>query len=66
MEITNKSLGGNEEKSIPDPIIGDDGEKLYIVEKIKGHRGKGKKKEYFIKWKGYPDKDNTWEPLKNL
>ncbi|PHZ10072.1 uncharacterized protein RHIMIDRAFT_42331 [Rhizopus microsporus ATCC 52813] len=37
----------------------------YEVEKIVNHRiaGRAKKRiEYFIKWKGYSSKDNTWEP----
>ena len=25
-----------------------------------------KSQQYFVKWKGYPDSENTWEPLKNL
>ena len=24
------------------------------------------KKEYFVKWEGYPDSENTWEPSYNL
>ncbi|CEJ02994.1 hypothetical protein RMCBS344292_16986 [Rhizopus microsporus] len=37
----------------------------YEVEKIVNHRVAGRVKkriEYFIKWKGYSSKDNTWEP----
>jgi chromodomain-containing protein len=40
------------------------GEKKYKVEHIINHRhfGKAKMLQYLIKWKGYPDADNTWEP----
>lgn len=39
----------------------------YEVEAIVDHRYIGKrKKEYLIRWKGYEDTDNTWEPEKSL
>ena len=37
----------------------------YEVEKILDHRKKGRQTEYQVKWKGYSDKDNTWEPQEN-
>lgn len=42
-------------------------EEEYVVEKIINHRfTEDGRKEYFLKWKGYPDEDNTWEPSNNL
>lgn len=39
----------------------------YTVEKIvdKRYDAKGNV-EYLLKWNGYDDKDNTWEPVSNL
>jgi transposase InsO family protein len=34
----------------------------YEVEAIVNHRGHGSGIEYFVKWKDYPDSQNTWEP----
>jgi Chromo (CHRromatin Organisation MOdifier) domain len=44
------------------------GEKEYEVECIINHRniGQGKALQYLIKWKGYPESDNTWEPTSHL
>ena len=39
-------------------------EVLYQVEKIVD--GPNDKSQFFIKWEGYPDDQNTWEPLENL
>ncbi|RZC37680.1 Chromo shadow domain containing protein [Asbolus verrucosus] len=39
----------------------------YVVEKIIDSRINAHGvKEYFLKWIGYDDKDNTWEPEENL
>jgi hypothetical protein len=45
-----------------------DGEEEYQVERIMGHRkmGQGKKLQYLVKWAGYPDSDNTWEPVEQV
>ena len=38
----------------------------YAVEKIVDKRYLNGRINYLIKWKGYDDKDNTWEPIDNL
>jgi hypothetical protein len=40
-----------------------DGEEEYEVEQICAHQrwGRNKTLQYLIKWKGYPESDNTWE-----
>jgi hypothetical protein len=47
----------------PDMI---EGEEQYEVEAIRAHRHHRRKLQYLIKWKGYPESDNTWEPVDNV
>ncbi|KAK2420934.1 chromo domain-containing protein LHP1 [Trifolium repens] len=45
------------------PTLGDD---FYEAESIRQKRVCRGKVEYLVKWFGWDEKDNTWEPLQNL
>jgi histone-lysine N-methyltransferase SUV39H len=55
-----------EENGILDYEIGrqDDGE--YEVEKVIQAKKIEGRQHYYVKWRGWPDKYNTWEPVENL
>jgi Chromo (CHRromatin Organisation MOdifier) domain len=51
----------------PPPIHLEDSPKYkYEVESILDSHTHYRKKEYLVKWKGYPDYEAMWEPLANL
>ena len=39
-----------------------EGEEFYEVENILRHRKRGRTTQYYVKWKGYPILDASWEP----
>src|SRR5258707_10792297 len=53
--------GPNYSRPPPDLI---EGEEEYEVEKVVNHQYSGHSQtlQYLIKWKGYPEANNTWEP----
>ena len=50
-------------KNYPEPPANlEDGEEVYKVETILNHRKRGRSYQYYVKWKGYPISDTSWEP----
>ena len=39
-----------------------EGEEVYEVETIHGHRKQGQGYQYYVQWWGYPISDTSWEP----
>jgi transposase InsO family protein len=60
---TNDVYGPAFPKPPPDLV---NGQEEYEVEAIVRHRMKAKKREYYVKWVGYPHWDNTWQKRDTL
>jgi hypothetical protein len=59
-----EDLIANRHPPPPPPI--DVEESRYEVEEILDSRRKGRGIQYLVKWKGYPDSENSWEPKRNV
>jgi reverse transcriptase-like protein/integrase-like protein/chromodomain-containing protein/p58 integrase-like protein len=55
----NEIYGKNYTEPPPELV---EGEEVYEVETILNHRRRGRGYQYFIKWRGYPISDASWEP----
>ena len=44
--------------------MADEGGERYEIERIVDKRYRNDRVEYLIKWRGYSDSQNTWEPCK--
>ncbi len=59
--VQTKEHGENYSWPPPDLI---NNQEQYKVKAIRSHRHHGRRRQlqYLVKWKGYPESDNTWEP----
>ncbi|GAA6026234.1 hypothetical protein JCM8202_000461 [Rhodotorula sphaerocarpa] len=53
------------EPARPEPIDVE-GEQEWQIEAIVDEKGKGSQRQFLVKWTGYPDSENTWEPLAHV
>jgi hypothetical protein len=51
--------------ALPAPVI-EDGEVEYFVDEILAERARYGKREFLVRWRGYADEENTWEPVRAL
>ena len=50
----------------PPPVLALDNTLQYEVERILGQRGRGRKLEYLVRWRGYSSDHDTWEPASEV
>ena len=72
LEIQNDQMVKTEEmefyqdENIEEAQITDDDQEFFVEKIVDKNFDVNGKISYLIKWKGYDDKDNTWEPIENL
>ena len=54
-----ETYGANYTRPPPELL---EGEEVYEVENILKHRKRGRGYQYYVKWKGYPIAEASWEP----
>ncbi|MEQ1736980.1 MAG: SET domain-containing protein-lysine N-methyltransferase, partial [Rhodoglobus sp.] len=50
----------------PPEYVDPAGGPVYVVERILAQRGAANRRQYLVKWAGYPTEESSWEPRRNL
>jgi RNase H-like domain found in reverse transcriptase/Reverse transcriptase (RNA-dependent DNA polymerase)/Integrase zinc binding domain/Retroviral aspartyl protease/Chromo (CHRromatin Organisation MOdifier) domain len=65
-EVATDRFPDRKQQDRPAPVMKIDGEDAWYVERILDKRTKNGKLQYLVKWEGYPDEENSWEPFANV
>ena len=50
----------------PPPVVDEEGQDYFQVEAFRNHRQSGTRRQFLVKWLGYPESENMWISESNL
>ena len=67
-QVSNLVMYDSSRRNMPPELVAQADDNSYTVEAVRGHTPKKGRTDptFWIKWQDYPEKDNTWEPFKNV